>query len=163
MELDLYDCRHCRTRGVLATAEGTCPNCKKPLSEQDRQRLNAPGSNWNGPSDEERRQRCRRIGSGIILTICGVVLMLLSSPAISFRFLPPDCQWNHTVLASLANEAGYWPMLAFFVGWIVAEVGLFKTGLPLLLQVLGRIIMYMCILLWLAVVWFCLSIAGMQI
>jgi hypothetical protein len=144
-------------------AGGNCPNCKKPLSEQDRQRLNAPGPDWTGPSDEERRQRNRRCGRAIILTLCGIVLMLLSSPAISFRFVPPDCQWNLDTLTSLTNAVGRWSVLAFLVGWIVAEVGLVKTGLPLLRQVLARIILYVCILLWLAVVWFCLTIAGMRI
>jgi len=31
MGLKLYDCSHCNTSGVLPTADGLCPNCKKPI------------------------------------------------------------------------------------------------------------------------------------
>ncbi len=31
VELDLQECTHCNTRGVLPTSDGRCPNCKHPL------------------------------------------------------------------------------------------------------------------------------------
>jgi hypothetical protein len=31
MDIELYDCPHCRTSGVLPTGEGLCPNCKKEI------------------------------------------------------------------------------------------------------------------------------------
>lgn len=33
MELELYDCHHCLTSGVLATTEGKCPSCKRQLKQ----------------------------------------------------------------------------------------------------------------------------------
>ena len=33
VELNLQECTHCDTRGVLPTADGRCPNCKHPLDE----------------------------------------------------------------------------------------------------------------------------------
>jgi hypothetical protein len=31
MDLNLYDCPHCNTSGVLLTDDGLCPNCKKAI------------------------------------------------------------------------------------------------------------------------------------
>lgn len=31
MELDIYDCPHCNTKGILPMADFCCPNCKKKI------------------------------------------------------------------------------------------------------------------------------------
>jgi hypothetical protein len=37
IELDLFDCPHCQTFGVLRTSDGRCPNCKTLLEDSCRQ------------------------------------------------------------------------------------------------------------------------------
>jgi len=58
MDLDLYDCPHCRTSSVLPTDEGLCPNnCKEALGLSEDMHVEAPIAAEETPKEAEDTAR----------------------------------------------------------------------------------------------------------
>ena len=52
MDLDLYDCPHCNTSGVLPTDYGLCPNCKKAIDLAEDRSINTAIAAKETPNSE---------------------------------------------------------------------------------------------------------------
>ena len=57
MDLDLYDCPHCKTSGVLPTDEGLCPNCKKAIDLSKDKRVEVTIAVEKAPIEAEEKPK----------------------------------------------------------------------------------------------------------
>jgi hypothetical protein len=154
MDLDLYDCRHCNTFGVLPTSDGKCPNCRQSLDVEDRQ--GAHPANWapcpRRRSLEEERQRKIRQRVIVLCVIVPGILALLASPATYMRFFIKHGKWTGTTwslssedekhIPEAMNGTAAWAACFLLVGWALVEGGLLTVKPRGVLRVLLRIPLY---------------------
>jgi hypothetical protein len=166
MNLELYDCPRCGTQGVLLTAEGACPNCRYPFSEQERRKpstrivaasppsLTSPGrdnpceeaiSSWRTVQDEMRRRRW-----SVGLTLGGMAGLFLS-PVVLWGL--GTLYGGHFGEFSPRNmdKVTIWTAVSFFGGWILFEAGMALSHARWVVQILVRLPVYLFVLLMLLV------------
>lgn len=158
MDLELYDCRHCNTFGVLPTSDGKCPNCRQSLGAEDKQGSHSP--NWapcptSSSKEEERPQKTRRLVIALRVILPGV-LVLLASPATYIRFYYEHGQLTGTTW-ELPGELIVHPVAArairlLLAGWVLIELGLLVAKPRRILWVLLRIPLYLFIVATIAMI-----------
>ncbi len=57
MDLDIYDCPHCNTSGVLPTDDGLCPNCKEALDFIEDKHVEGPKVVEKAPIEAEEEPK----------------------------------------------------------------------------------------------------------
>jgi len=151
MDLELYDCPHCATSGVLPTSDGRCPNCKQPLAPEDKRNSEASDSyrkevpaggpavtvaSWGQYPQERPKGVPQSVCSSISATI-GIVGL----------FLCP------TVLIFLKGTDGarFLAGMCLLTGWMFCEVALGVSRARLFTQIVARLLLYLFVFLMVSV------------
>jgi hypothetical protein len=160
MDLELYDCRHCNTFGLLPTSDGKCPHCQSDLTAEDKQGSHPPG--WapcptRPATEQDRTHKTLRNVIALCVIIPGVVV-LLASPLTCMISISEHLErtgnalsLSGAVVRSVVPAATARSLRLLLIGWILTESGLLIAAPRLALQVLLRIPLYLLIFATLAI------------
>jgi hypothetical protein len=159
MDLELYDCRHCSTFGVLPTSDGKCPHCRSDLNAEDKQGFHPP--DWTPcptrRSLEEERQGKTRQRVIVLCVIVPGIMALLASPAAHVAAVVAygtrHEATSSAAMDSIIRVAG----LLLLAGWLLVEGGLWALKLRWTAQIVLRVPLYLFIVsmtMWLALMHF---------
>jgi hypothetical protein len=151
MDLELYDCRHCSTFGVLPTSDGQCPHCRSSLSDEDKQNSHPPS--WKPcptrcGTEEGRSDRTLRHVIALCLIIPGIVV-LWASPIMCMISISEHSErsgnaWH--VPGAVVSDATARSLRLLLISWLLIECGLLIAKPRRAWQVLFRIPLYLFVL-----------------
>ena len=85
MEIELYNCPHCNTKGVVKTQDNLCPNCKQTIESSDKviQEVSvAVDVNANFNTKNWHEKSYAKISPmktfGIVIICCGFLFLIIS-------------------------------------------------------------------------------------
>ena len=129
MEIELYNCPHCNTKGVVQTNDNLCPNCKRTIESSDKviQEVSVAedvNANFNTKNwyEESHAGTSPLKTFGIVIMCFGFILLVLSIVVFVDIFRNDKSYFGGSCIAL--------SFVLAIAGWVISTVGLKISNIP---------------------------------